>query len=320
MEERDTENVEAVFSASDAILKSQLLTELIGACLSVTPHVAANRSAFRRCLVRYRSSSVMLHLLRESVVANNRGYSNPILLDLFDLLWRGQYPRVHATDVAPYDWLRNYYRTYVERDVRSIVNVGDWESFNRFVRLCAGRNGQLLNAVSLGNDCGVTHTTVKRWLSILEATFVIHQLRPYHQSFSKRMIKAPKIYFLDSGLLCYLLGIRTAADLVSHASRGAVFETFVVSELLKIHWHQAIEPQIYFWRDSTGHEVDLIMERGGKPVAIEIKSGATVATDFYDGLKYWRQLAGAEAPAALIYGGDAQFVRQGVNTYPWSVL
>lgn len=243
-----------------------------------------------------------------------------VAADLLDLLWRGQYPRVHATEVAPHDWLRNYYRTYIERDVRSIVNVGDWESFNRFVRLCAGRNGQLLNTVSLGNDCGVTHSTVKRWLSILEATFVIHQLRPYHQSFSKRMIKAPKIYFLDSGLLCYLLGVRSASDLASHSSRGAVFESFVLAELLKIHWHKAIEPQIYFWRDSTGHEVDFIMERNGKPVAIEVKSGSTVAADFYNGLKYWRQLAGDKAPAALIYAGDAQFVRQGVNTYPWSVF
>jgi uncharacterized protein len=265
--------------------------------------------------IRQRTCMPLAAIGSKSVPANRLADA-----DLFELLWRGQYPRVHATNVAPHDWLRNYYRTYVERDVRSIVNVGDWDSFNRFVRLCAGRNGQLLNAVSLGNDCGVTHSTVKRWLSILEATFIIQQLRPYHRSFSKRIIKAPKLYFLDSGLLCYLLGVRNATELASHASRGAVFESFVLSELLKIHWHQAIEPQLYFWRDSTGHEVDLIMERGGKPVAIEIKSGTTIAGDFYDGLKYWRQLAGSEAPAALFYGGDAQFVRQGVNTYPWSVL
>ncbi len=240
--------------------------------------------------------------------------------DLFDLLWRGQYPSVHATTVAPHDWLRNYYQTYVERDVRSIVNVGDWESFNRFVRLCAGRNGQLLNTTSLGNDCGVTHSTIRRWLSILEATFIIHLLRPYHKSFSKRLIKAPKLYFLDSGLLCYLLGIRRATELASHSGRGSIFESFVIAECLKIQWHQAVVPQVYFWRDSTGHEVDLIMERGGTPVAIEIKSGATVAADFYNGLKYWRQLAGGAAPAALIYAGDTQFVRQGIHTYPWSVL
>jgi uncharacterized protein len=240
--------------------------------------------------------------------------------DLFDLLWRGQYPRVHTSDVAPHDWLRNYYQTYVERDVRSIVNVGDWESFSRFVRLCAGRNGQLLNTTSIGNDCGVTHSTVRRWLSILEATFVIHLLRPYHRSFSKRMIKAPKLYFLDSGLLCYLLRIRRSDELVSHGSRGAIFESFVVAEFIKLHWHRAIEPKLYFWRDSTGHEVDLIVEFGDKPVAIEIKSGATVASDFYDGLKYWRQLAGPKAPAALIYAGDKQFTRQGIHTYSWSVL
>ena len=246
--------------------------------------------------------------------------SRVVEADMLDLLWRGQYPRVHASNVAAHDWLRNYYRTYVERDVRSIVNVGDWESFNRFVRLCAGRCGQLLNAVSLGNDCGVTHTTVKRWLSILEATFIVHLLRPYHRSFNKRMIKAPKLYFLDSGLLSYLLGVRSASELASHASRGAIFESFVLAELLKNHWHQGIEPQIYFWRDTAGHEVDFIVENGSRPLAIEAKAGSTVAADFYNGLKYWRQLAGQQSPAALIYAGQTQFVRQGIHTYPWTVL
>ncbi len=299
-----------ILSGSQNLLLLQSVSQTLAGRASILHLLPLSFSEIRA------RSCVPLAALGSKAVAANRIIES----DLLDLLWRGQYPRVHASNVPPHDWLRNYYRTYVERDVRSIINVGDWESFNRFVRLCAGRNGQLLNAVSLGNDCGVTHSTVKRWLSILEATFIIHQLRPYHQSFSKRMIKAPKLYFLDSGLLCYLLGIRNAADLTSHASRGAVFESFVLAELFKIHWHQAMEPLLYFWRDSTGHEVDFIMERSGKPVAIEVKSAITVASDFYEGLNFWRELAGASAPAALVYTGDAQFVRQGIHTYPWSVF
>ena len=151
--------------------------------------------------------------------------------DLLATLHRGFYPRIHDQGLDPQRWLSGYYQTYVERDVREIANVGDLESFGRFVRLCAGRNGQLLNASSLGNDCGVTHTTVQRWLSILEASFLLILLRPHHRNFSKRLIRAPKLYFLDTGLLCYLLKIRTPEELRHHAARGAVFESFVVSEL-----------------------------------------------------------------------------------------
>lgn len=240
--------------------------------------------------------------------------------DLFGVLWQGFYPRIHDRKLPAQDWLGNYYRTYVERDVRTITNVGDLETFSRFVRLCAGRCGQLLNTVALGNDCGVTHATVRRWLSILETTFIITLLRPYHRSFNKRLIKAPKLYFLDTGLLCYLLGVRAAGELASHASRGAVFESFVVSELLKLHWHTGTQPQLYFWRDSAGHEVDVVLEQGARSTAIEIKSAATVAPDFYAGLKYWRGLTDGASPCALVYGGASSFVTRGMIVYPWSAL
>lgn len=241
-------------------------------------------------------------------------------LDWPEVVWRGFYPSLQSNKVQPQSWLANYYRTYVERDVRSIVNVGDLETFSRFVRICAGRCGQLLNTVSLGNDCGITHTTVRRWLSVLEASFIIQLLRPYHQSFNKRLIKAPKLYFTDTGLLCYLLGIRSSRDLRSHSSRGAVFESFVVAELMKAHWHQGIEPSLWFWRDSGGHELDLILDHHGSNVAIEIKSGETVASDYYDGLKYWQAMAVGISPTALIYGGNRMLRSHGTMTLPWSAL
>ncbi len=238
--------------------------------------------------------------------------------DLMEVLYHGFYPRIHDTDVPTQDWLRNYYQTYVERDVRNIINVGDVEAFGRFVLLCAGRSGQLLNVSSLGADCGVTHTTAQRWLSILESSFIVYLLRPHFENFSKRMIKSPKLYFMDTGLLCYLLRIRKPDDLKSHALRGAVFETFVVGEVLKGALHHGRESDVYYWRDSAGHELDLILERGAERCAIEIKSGQTIARDFFKGLTFWKSLPGeSEAPTALVYGGDKSMVRSGTSIYRW---
>ncbi len=238
--------------------------------------------------------------------------------NLADTLFKGFYPRIHDKGLDPQVWLRNYYQTYVERDVRTLVNVGDIERFGRFVRLCAGRSGQLLNLVSMGNDCGISNDTAKRWLSVLEACFVVYLLRPHHKNFGKRMVKSPKLYFLDTGLLCYLLRIRSAEDLVDHAARGAVFETFVVAELLKAFYNQGRDADIYFWRDSTGHEIDLLIDSGRDLVPIEIKSGQTVAGDFFDSLNYWRRLPGqAEAPVSLVYGGDTTSKRRDGMVYSW---
>ncbi len=247
-----------------------------------------------------------------------RGQSPP---DLMETLFRGFYPRIHDKHLDPGTWYSGYYQTYVERDVREIVNVGDLEAFGRFVRLCAGRNGQLLNLSSLGNDCGITHTTAGRWISILEASFLVHLLRPYHANFGKRLIKSPKLYFLDTGLLCYLLRIQSPADLRLHASRGAIFESFVISELIKSFLHQGKEPDLYFWRDATGHEIDAVVDQGSERVAVEIKSGETVAADFFAGLEFWRTLVGdPEAPAALVTGGDRSSRRRGFQVYSWMEL
>lgn len=238
--------------------------------------------------------------------------------DSTQTLFRGFYPRIHDQNLPPHDWLRNYYQTYIERDVRSVINVGDIEAFGRFVRLCAGRCGQLLNLSSLGADCGVSHATAQRWLSVLESSFIVYLLRPHFRNFSKRLVKSPKLYFLDTGLLCYLLRIREPRDLRDHALRGAIFECFAVGEVLKSSIHAGREPDVYFWRDSAGHEVDMVLDRGETLIPVEVKSGQTVGSDFFKGLDFWRGLPGQEAaPAALVYGGGKSMSRNRVAVYSW---
>ena len=177
------------------------------------------------------------------------------------------------------------------------------------------------NLSSLANDCGITHTTARRWLSVLEASFLVTLLRPHHRNFNKRLVRSPKLYFLDAGLLCYLLRIRSAEELETHASRGAVFESFVVSELLKNYMHRGDEPALYFWRDHSGHEVDIVIDGPDALIPIEIKSGQTIADDFFAGIRFYRQLARQpDSPAALVYGGNASFRRSGVTVYSWASL
>jgi hypothetical protein len=241
--------------------------------------------------------------------------------NLLEVLFTGFYPRIHDKHLSPQDWLASYYQTYLERDVRNVLNVGDLESFGRFIRLCAGRNGQLLSLSGLASDCGITHTTVRRWLSVLEASFIVMLLCPHYKNFGERLIKSPKLYFLDSGLLCYLLQVKSPQELQHRAERGAIFESFVVSELCKNFVHRGEQPSLYFWRDSSGHEVDIIIDIGGRLIPVETKSAQTVASDFFDTLTFWRSLSGnADSPAALVYGGDQSYKRSGVAIYPWFLL
>jgi hypothetical protein len=238
-----------------------------------------------------------------------------------DTLFTGFYPRIHDKRLPPRDWLASYYQTYLERDVRSVINVGDLEAFGRFVQLCAGRTGQLLNLSGLAADCGITHTTAKRWLSVLEASFLVLLLRPHYRNYGRRLIKSPKLYFLDSGLLCYLLRIQTAEDLHNHPARGAIFESFVLSELHKNLVHRGERPEIYFWRDAAGHEVDFVIEAGRSQILVEAKSAQTIADDFFDGLKHLRQLSAASRGShVLVYGGDQTYVRDNMTVVPWFLL
>lgn len=246
---------------------------------------------------------------------------NKEISGLFKTLWTGGYPRIYDKHIPPQQWLANYIQTYVERDVRSIENISNLETFTRFIRLCAGRTGQVLNMQSLGNDCGIDSKTVKRWLSILETSFVIKLLRPYYKNFSKRLIKSPKLYFLDSGLLCYLLGIRTPEELIIHSSRGAIFESWVISELYKNYYHTGKQPAMYFFRDSNNNEVDLILDYGSKLIPIEIKSGQTINNEFFKGLQYWQNITKQDdLSSILVYGGDDPSTFKGINVMPWNLL
>ena len=241
--------------------------------------------------------------------------------DLFETLWTGNYPRIHDKQIPPQKWLGSYIQTYIERDVRSIINISDLETFTRFVRLCAGRTGQILNLQSLGNDCGIDSKTAKRWLSILEASFIIKLLRPYHGNFNKRLIKSPKLYFLDSGLLCYLLGIQQPKELLMHSARGAIFESWVIAEFYKSYYHTGKQPAMYYFRDSNNNEIDLILEHGQNVIPVEIKSGQTINSDFFKGLEYWRKLiAMPKSQAVLIYGGDQPTRFKDISILPWHIL
>jgi predicted AAA+ superfamily ATPase len=234
------------------------------------------------------------------------------------LLVTGSYPPIHDRGLDPAVWYANYIATYLERDVRQLLNVHDLSNFQRFLRLCAGRTGQLLNLSALANDCGITHNTAKAWISVLEASFVVHLLPPHHANFNKRLVKTPKLYFLDTGLAAWLLGIKSAADLPAHALRGALFETWVLGELLKQRFEAGLTANLFFWRDRTGNEVDVLADEGAKLVPVEVKAGATLNSDYFTGLARWRQLAGKKAgPAHLIYGGDALVTRADTRVVPW---
>lgn len=231
---------------------------------------------------------------------------------------KGGYPPIHTRRVEPSSWLSGYTATYLERDVRSLLNVRDLSAFQRFVRLCAGRAGQLLNLSSLSAECGVVHNTAKAWISVLEAGSIVFLLRPYFRNFNKRLVRTPKLYFLDTGLLCHLLGIRDEKQLEVHPLRGAVFENMIAAELLKTRLNEGREPELYFWRDRSGFEIDFVIENNGLMDAVEVKSGRTVTGEFFRALARWKEIAGKDAGGTvLVYGGDDEYQREGHSTLSW---
>jgi len=235
-----------------------------------------------------------------------------------ELMIAGGYPRIYDRGLAPQQWHANYVTTYLERDVRALKAVSDLSVFQRFLKMCAARSGQILNLSSLGDDCGITHNTARSWLSILEASYIVYLLKPHHQNFNKRLIKSPKIYFYDSGLLSYLIGISDPDTLLTHASRGQVFETWVISELLKGRFNRGMRDNIYFWRDNTGHEIDCIVDQGNRLLPIEIKSGKTVSDDFFKGLRYWSRISGTDAKEmVLVYAGLMDQTRKDGKILSW---
>ena len=240
---------------------------------------------------------------------------------LEDFLLCGAYPALYDRDLSPGDWFPNYVSSYLERDVRQLVAVRDLSLFQRFVRMCAARSGQLLNLAALGADCGISAVTARQWLSVLEASYLVARLPPYHRNFGKRLVKSPKLYFLDVGLMAWLLGIRDAASIQTHAARGALFETYVVSEFIKHRFNAGRSADLYFWRDNAGHEVDLLFDTPQGMQAVEIKSGSTFASDWPEAIGKWRKFAiDAARMPLIVYGGEGAYERQGCRVIGWREL
>ena len=229
-----------------------------------------------------------------------------------------QYPRVYAQDLDPVHWYSDYLRTYIERDVRTLRNVSDLSLFQKFIGLCAGRIGQLLNMTSLANDCGITLATTKAWLSLLEASYIIFLLQPYHTNIGKRLVKTPKLYFYDTGVACSVLEIESSRQLVDHYIRGNLFESFVIAEFHKQRFNQGLIPRTFFWRDKTGHEVDCLLSKADKITPVEIKVGQTVSSNYFDGLKYLYEVTKKKTYAGtVIYGGTENQKRTYAQVTSW---
>jgi uncharacterized protein len=236
-------------------------------------------------------------------------------------LLQGGYPEVVAKRISAADWYAGYIRTYVERDLRQLKNINNLALFVKLLRLCAGRTGQILNLTSLSNDCGIDQKTVASWLSILQSSYIIYLLKPYYNNFNKRIIKAPKLYFYDTGVACSLLGINTAKQITSHAAKGSLFENMMVSELLKKRFNMGLTDNLYYWRDKTGNEVDLLIDDAGKLTAIELKAGETVSSDFFKSLHYFSSLSDGKVQQWLVYGGTQKQKRgKGILVKPWNEL
>lgn len=239
------------------------------------------------------------------------GKPTDITLNIFN----GGYPGLHQRNMHPIDFYPSYIQTYIERDVRQLKNIENIGRFQTFLKLCAGRVGQIINLSSLAQDCGISHTTVRQWLNILEASYLIFFLQPFHQNFNKRLIKMPKLYFYDTGLVCTLLGLEKESQLETHYLKGALFENLIILEIVKKRLNQGLPTNLYFWRDRTGHEVDLLAEWGGNIHAIEIKAGSTFQNDFIKNVQYFCELSKV-AKGYLIYTGQQNGLHAKVKLIP----
>jgi len=239
---------------------------------------------------------------------------------LDSLLYQGMYPPLYDRNVSAKIWFAGYVTTYLERDVRDMLNIRELSAFQRFLRMCAARTGQLLNVSGLAGDCGISMQTARGWLSILEASYIVFLLQPHFSNFGKRLVKSPKLYFYDTGLAAWLLNIQDAEHLSIHPSRGALFENLIITELLKQRFNRGSVSNLYFWRDNSGNEIDLLIDNGAELVPVEIKSGETLNDDYFKTLYKWNKITGRETPSYLIYGGNESHKRNSVNVIPWRSL
>jgi predicted AAA+ superfamily ATPase len=233
------------------------------------------------------------------------------------LLLTGFYPRIYDAGLDPTQALGDYVQTYVERDIRQLINIKDLALFERFVRVCAGRTGQLLNLQSLGNDVGISHTTARSWLTLLEASYVVFLLQPWHTNISKRQVKSPKLYFYDVGLASWLLGAENEVHINRHPLRGNLFENLVVIEALKYRYHRGSRNNLFFWRDAKGNEIDLLLEQGPELATVEIKAGATITNTWFKGLRTFAgKLPSPPRHSALVYAGMEKQRRENATVWP----
>lgn len=242
--------------------------------------------------------------------------------DLFSVMWQGAYPRIYDRNIPAQQWLADYTHTYLQRDVRQVINVGDLQVFSGFLKLCAGRTAQEINLSAFGSDAGVSHNTVRTWLSVLEASYLAHRLPAWHPNIRKQVVKARKLHFFDSGLACYLLGIHEPEQLRLHPLRGAVFESWVVSEIYKTIVHSGMQPDLFHYRETRGIEIDLLIDRGKEFDAVEIKSGATMTADFFKTLERFSDRmkdAGKKLRIRnhIVYGGDNTHQRSRAQIISW---
>ncbi len=234
-----------------------------------------------------------------------------------EILFKGLYPPIYDKKIDPKIWYANYTVTYVERDVRLIKNITNFSAFERFIKLCAGRCGQLLNLNNLAVETGVDSKTIASWIGILEMSYILFRLYPHHQNYNKRVVKMPKIYFYDTGLAVSLLGIEKAEQLALHPFRGSLFENLIVAELLKQRLNKGVRSNLSFWRDNVGHEIDIIMQTGDILTPLEIKSGQTVTDEYFKGLRYWEKMSHSKK-GYIIYGGHNKQTRiSGIEVVPY---
>lgn len=243
---------------------------------------------------------------------------NGVQQSLNDFIFRGAYPRIYDQDIRPEVFCKNYISTYIEKDIRQIKHVSKLDLFMKFMRLLAGRTGQELNLSTIGEECGVSHNTISDWISLLEASFLIYKLKPYHKNYNKRLVKNSKVYFTDTGLVCRLLGIRKAEELDYHFLKGNIFETMIISEFIKGCFNTGDKFDLFFWRDNHNKEMDLIIEYGNNEWAIEIKSSSTIHEKYFSGLNYWKNLSGGKPENMfLVYGGEKSYWRNDMNVCSW---
>ena len=260
--------------------------------------------------------TAVLHLLPFSLQE-----LEPLTDSYENLIFKGQYPRIYDRTIPPPDFYPSYIQTYVDRDVRMIKNIGDINAFIQFTQLCAGRIGQPLNNASLANDAGISPNTAKSWLSILESSYILYRLQPYHRNFNKRLIKSPKLYFYDTGVACSLLGIREQEQVNLHYMKGSLFENLILNEFIKRSFNRGENRQPYYWQDNHGKEIDCLLVNGEKVTAVEIKSGKTMSTSYFDNLKYWRSLAALpENQEYVVYGGDQSMQTSAGTLISWKNL